>query len=377
MHVSRVACVDDDGATFDELAAIDARVQTEVSALGWVHDLAAGLPPASGIKQLIALSLGGRLGAWTPSVMKLFREIGRGPRELHRLAAVVMRMVPVATTPLDLSVLLRAPVTPSLRAAVLPVAFERGLPDGEALMVLLDQPAIVAEEAAALLAWCRVHDGGPRVLDRAAREPPSSFSDALLLAGIAHGEREAIQSVRNRLDSGAGSRWLVDALAVAGDSADAGRLLAVARGGGPLAPYALLAAAHLGNPVHLPAMKGLRDSLEPLLIDRATAAMAGPTGAPEPGADVRLIGGRPWSISAALQRLSTPGSEPLPMLRWTTLELAIRTGLPAPCIYDSASSTERQRGAAAAFVTACSRVQEPPAGRWWYFGRALPRGARQ
>lgn len=256
-----------------------------------------------------------------------------------------------------------------LRARCLPLLFEHNLPDGEALVKMLGEPAM-AMAAAATLAWCRIEDGSRRLLETALACPWPELSNALLLASVAQGDREPISEVRIRLATGSDSPWLVDALAVAGDEADAGLLCDVAASSEVLAEYTLWAIAHLGASSVLGRMKDLEARLEPVLVTRAIELVSGsfdlatlPAG--------RYVDGEPWSVAAVARRLAAPEELPLPILRWSALDLSVRSGAPAPCIYDIGASTEQQQVAGRAFAACYEASLEPGRGGWYYFGRPV------
>jgi hypothetical protein len=376
LYVARTGCVDDPSSTFAELQSVERRIRKREATAGTLLQAETSAPwpgkARSEVSNLGAwwlLGQAGQLGAGSPALAKTVMDLSEGPGEEHRIAIDVLRLNPSHVATADLWTALRGPALAGLRSRSLPLLFDRNLPDGEALMRMLDDQAM-APAAAETLAWCRIQDGGRRLLEKALAFPPSPLSHALLLASITQGNPEALPAIRIRIATGSASRWLIDALAVAGDEGDAGLLLDLAANPAMPAEYALWALAHLGASSALPEMKSLAGYLEPVLVERAVELMAG-TEASSPLGPGRALDGQPWSAPGAARRLAVPAEVPLSILRWTALELPVRTGIPAPCIYDPTSSTEGQRLAAQAFADRYAGCLEPPPGGWYYFGRPL------
>lgn len=380
LYVARAACVEDPTSTFRELRAAEERIQGREatvfhmapSEVAW--ETAGMVAGAGGIRTLLGLRLKGQAREWTPAFANALAEIASASKEQQLLAVDILRMSRVDAPMADMSQAPYRVLPPEIRAALLPFAMESRRLDTPALLALLDEPMPMAEAAAGALAWCRIQNGGRLLLERALEHQPSQLSDALLFASVTQGEREALSEIRLQLAAGRATPWLIDALAVAGGSTDGDLLLDVANGGGLLGCYALFACAHLGHPGcvarigRIGSIGSLDNALDPSLIERALALMTAGDGAAT-SASIRLVHGRPWSIASMVSRLEKPDDILLPVLRWTTLELAVRTGIAAPCTYDQTSSTERQRIAASAFVATYGRLREPSVGNWLYYGK--------
>jgi hypothetical protein len=377
LYLARAACVAETTSTLGELRAAEERIQRrEVAVLSMAPSKAAWervtrrASADGGIGTMLGLKLSGHLGEWTSTVTDALAGLAPAPAAQRSLAVDILRMILADTPMTDLFRVLQGALPVEFRAALLPLALETERLDAESLVPMLDQPLPLAEVAADALAWCRIGDGGRRLLERALEHPPSRLSDALLLASVSQGDREALSEIRFRLAADRVSPWLVDALAVAGEASDGHLLLQVAGTGGSLGCYALFACAYLGNPGCMDGLHSLNTVFDPSLLDLAIGALSGHNRSSMLDS-ARVTGGRPWSIAAAASRLETPNSMPLPILRWTALELAVRTGIAAPCIYDRASSAERQHLAAGTFWATYGRLPEPPTGNWIYFGKVI------
>lgn len=374
-YVARAGCIDDPNSTLADLQAIERRIRKREATARDLLVTETGTREADAGNEITSIGAWwfwgqtGRLVAGNPLLAATARSLAAGPAEEHRIAIDVVRMNPTHASATDIWGALRGPALMPLRARCLPLLFENNLPDGEALVRMLDEPTM-AMAAASALAWCRIDGGSRRLLEKARACQWPELSDALLLASVAQGDREPLSEVRIRLATGSDSRWLVDALAVAGDEADASLLLDVASGDDASSEYALWALSHLGASSALANMKDLEARLEPVLVERAIELVAGSCdlGDLAPG---RYVDGEPWSVSALARRLEAPAELPLPLLRWSALDLAIRTGEAAPCIYDIGASTEQQHIAGRAFVACYTATLEPGRGGWYYFGRPV------
>lgn len=379
LYRARAACIDDPTSTFGDLQSVEGRIrQQEAMAADVLQGEASAQPQphddseVSSIGAWWLLGEAGQLEGGSPALATSLTTIAAGTTEDHRLAIDVLRLNPSHAAITDVWAVLRGPALMPLRARCLPLLFENHLPDGEALVRMLDEEAM-AVSAAAALCWCRIRDGSRRLLEKALACPWPQLSDALLLASVTQGDREALSEVRIRLAAGSASNWLIDALAVAGDDTDAHLLLDMVMDGGLPATYAVWAVAHLGASTTLGRMEQLENRLQPLLIDRVIALVANDRdpsrlAALAPG---RYVDGRLWSVSAVAQRMVNPTDLPLPILRWTALDLSVRTGEAAPCLYDIGSPVQHQQAAARAFSASYAASLEAREGDWYYFGRSL------
>jgi hypothetical protein len=153
----------------------------------------------------------------------------------------------------------------------------------------------------------------------------------------------ALQQLRRMLDAGTSvTVAVVDALAAAGSAADAERLLHLAARDEALAPLAVLAAGHLGYPI---------------------VAAGRPT--------QRLLGGKPWTLAAALARLADPG-ELARARRWHALELMVRTGVRPQIVFDATARVHTQDAAVARLRKWFEeRPRVLPEGGWFYGGQPV------
>jgi hypothetical protein len=376
LYLARAACIDEPSSTFADLQALEGRLRKQEAATAELLLTEASTQRAghatsdvSSIGAWWILGEAGQLEAGSLALATTLATIAGGPVQNQRLALDVLRLNPSYASTTDIWSVLRGPALMPLRARCLPLLFEGHLPDGEALVRMLDEAAM-AIPAAAALAWCRIQDGSRRLLEKALACPSPELSEALLFASVTQGDREALSEIRIRLTSGSASRWLIDGLAVAGDDTDAQLLLDGVTSGGLPAEYAVWALAHLGASTALSRMQELKRRLHPTLVDRAIALIAGGH-APSTLRPGRYLDGQPWSAAAVARRLARPTDLPLPLLRWSALDLSVRTGEAAPCIYDIGSATEHQQVAAQAFATSYAACLRSPAGDWYYFGRSL------
>jgi hypothetical protein len=388
LYLTRAACIDDPSATLGDLQAFEDRIRKLEAATTEVLLAEAGAgqvthakngdqnddknddkSDVSSVGAWWLLGEAGQLEKGSMALAPTLATLATRPEQDQRIAFDVLRLNPLHASPTDVWAVLRGPALLPLRARCLPLLFQDHLPDGEALVRMLDEAAM-AMSAAAALGWCRIRDGSRRLLEKALACPMPELADALWFASVTQGDREALSEVRLRLTGGAASRWLIDGLAVAGDESDAHLLLDGTTSGELPAEYALWAIAHLGASSTLGRMQELKRRLHPTLVDRAIALISdgrAPSTLP-PG---RYVDGNPWSASAVARRLASPMDLPLPILRWSALDLAVRTGEAAPCIYDTGSATEHQQVAAQAFATSYAACTQPRNGDWYYFGRSL------
>lgn len=370
---ARAGCIDAPNATFAELQAAERRIRACEAKACELLAARTGSPSDDGASELPGTGTWwlsgqrGQLVSGGPSLASALAKVAADPAEKHRIAIDVLRLNPAYASTTDVWAVLRGPALMGLRARCLPLLFQNHLPDGEALVKMLDEPAM-AMAAAAALPWCRIREGGQRLLEKALVCPSAELSDALLFASLAQGDRESISEVRIRLAGGSVSGWLIDALAVAGDEADADLLSDVATNPESPAEYTIWALAHLGAPSAVARMRELEARARPGLVERAIELMVG-RGDTHSTAAGRVVDGEPWSVAAMLRRLAFPAELPLPILRWTALDLPVRTGQSAPCIYDIAASAEHQQSAGRSFAACYAACPEPGRGGWHYFGR--------
>jgi hypothetical protein len=372
-YVARAACLDQPSSTFGDLQGIERHIRELEATARELLPAEAGVPgfdaTLSNVGAWWFWGQTGQLVAGNPVLATAAARLAAAPAEEHRIALDIVRMNPSHASTTDIWAAARGPVLTALRARCLPLFFERNLPDGEALLRMLDEPAM-AMAAASALAWCRIPDGSQRLLRKARDCSQPELSNALLFASVTQGDRAPISEVRMRLARGSDSPWLIDALAVAGEEADAGLLCDVALSSEVVAEYALWAVAHLGASSVLERMKDLECRLKPMLVARAIELVADsmdldalPSG--------RYVDGEPWAVTVMARRLAAPAELPLPILRWTALDLAVRTGEPAPCVYDVTASTEQQEATGQAFAARFSAKFALDQGGWCYFARPV------
>jgi hypothetical protein len=256
------------------------------------------------------------------------------------------------------------------RAAALCALAEHDLVSADALVAILDDPSdIVAACAARLLAWL-----GRPASDRAVVESrlrpsePAQRRCALQLAAVALGSAKALQQLRQALDSDQPvTAAAIDALAVAGGADDGARLFRLAMRQPDLAPQAVLAMGHLGDPATVEAMMRLDDVPAAVRNRAAQTTLGQATAVPARGG--RLLYGAPWTMAASLSRLAAP-DELLRSRPWYALEAAVRAGTRAGAVLDASTSIALQdravdgiRGAPAASRRGLAT------GGWIYFGK--------
>jgi hypothetical protein len=276
-----------------------------------------------------------------------------------------------------------APLLEEIAAAGAPaggrIALFAGLADQQQLrpdrlLPLLDDPDDdVACFAAELLAWTET-SALPEIEYRVQRAAGGVRAGALLFAALALGSAKALPAIRRMVDGGAPVRAaVVQALAVAGNAADAGRLLALAARQPELAALAVLAAGHLGDPAIADAILGLEAEVSPEVRGRALRTVRGDArsyrGAP---AGQRLLYGAPWSVEGALARLVAP-DELVRTRPWYALEAFVRTGVRPSAVLDCRATAARQEQAATRARSTLFEQGRPVAGgTWLLWGRPVP-----
>jgi hypothetical protein len=274
----------------------------------------------------------------------------------------------------DASLLARAEAsiaTPSLdvRKWVLSTLADWGRLSADTLVGLLDDPSDeIAGRAAELLAWVGRSPIDSGTIEARLRQGVSEGRYcSFLYAAVALGSVTALQEVRRMMDAGvAVTARAIDALAVAGSESDSERLLNLAAREEALAPLAVLAAGHLGNPTAVnafPTDAGHR-ARQTILGDADTPVAPGPTSR-------RLLYGHPWTLSSALARLSEP-DELIRSRQWYALEVAVRTGARPLVVFDATARVGVQDSATARIRNAIEARRRPvPDGSWFYFGQRL------
>jgi hypothetical protein len=256
----------------------------------------------------------------------------------------------------------------TVRALLLPLLVERGQLTSAQLLPLVDHTDDgVAIEAA--LALAQIGDGqhAEVLTGHASRAKDRRRSNALLFAATALGSVQALAEVRTRLREECDER-LVDALAIAGDDADAPLLIDLASRPDANATYAILAAANLGCTTTVRALLTLAELAPKAVIDEAARMILGNRPLPS-SSEPRLLRGQPWSVAGLLARLAA-GDETIPSQRRLALELRVRTGLAPQAVLPSFASAEARSEALARwadhFAKASARL---PAGQWYYQGK--------
>jgi hypothetical protein len=184
------------------------------------------------------------------------------------------------------------------------------------------------------------------------------------------GDREGLSEARIRSTGAEASAFIVDALTVAGEADDLALLVEMAVRGGQAGRYALLAAAHLGGAAIIHSAQRLEEVHGPVPVAHALELLTAGRDVSSP-AGARFIHGQGWSPRVVSERLSAPAEIPRVLLRWMTLDLAARTGVAPPCMYDPAGSVERQRTVLQRFAATYRQVVLGPPGNWYYFRQVV------
>ena len=274
------------------------------------------------------------------------------------------------------------PATVAVSAALLPILAEYGLLAREKLLELANHSSDeVAIPAAHALAWNAGGHDAPVLLGLVGKAATAARANAMLFAAVGLGSVAALAEVRTRLRGpGPFDPQLVDALALAGGRSDASLLMALAAQPQADAAHTVLAAAHLGCVDTLAMLPCLAERVSPRVLDEARGMIAGRRSRSDPGEaqpdpGMRVLRGRPWSISGQLARLAAP-HESLQAQRRFALELRVRTGLPLPgpfpLLAATAARAELVPSLEAHFAKTSSRLSP---GGWYYQGRPTPAGA--
>jgi hypothetical protein len=376
LHARRLACIDDPAATLGDLKAVEMAIEQAKLTLSW---------SGSRAKQVLQRSVEGTvprrdLAANVLGLLHVDLDVDpvfltdlvrKAPADPTMLRTIVdgLRICAGQAVAERVRAIFGA-LNSATRAAVVPWLVEERKVSWEGLLDLSeDRSDEVATAAISLLAWCPLRGMRAAVFERALTMHSEVRAEPLLFAATALGEQDALLEIRRRADLGSGGQAIIDALAVAGEESDVSRLLAIFRRGGRPAGDALLAAAHLGSVLVLPAIDSDKDGSGIVFRDHARRAILGDGSSPTDRQHPRLIRGKPWSVPAAVAGLAAPGDMPLRLLRWAALELAARTGEPAPCAVDLGAAAARLVAATGAFVASFRTVERAGIGRWLYGGR--------
>ena len=260
-----------------------------------------------------------------------------------------------------------------VRSLLLPLLVERGQIRPEQIWPLLDHADDrVAREAALALALVGDTQHASALATLAGRAQAPRRSNALLFAASALGSVLALAEVRARVQRREEiDECLVDALAIAGDDADASLLMDLAAHPASDTGYVVFAAANLGCMATVRALPLFADRVPKHVLDEAQRLILG-NGAeplPNPAPPVRLLHGQPWSVPGLLARLAAR-DETICSRQRLALEIRVRTGLAAPALLPVLSPAQAQTEAladwACHFAKASARL---PAGQWYYQGK--------
>lgn len=378
LHRRRRVYVAEDQTTFAELVQLDAAIERERSALRWL------LPPAAPvIDSLIDWLVANQDVAEVMVALPHFERTEAVVRLVDLLKSSddtndITRTADAArfANLADADVLvLRDEFTRATegrwRAGVVPLLTDRGQLPADALAHLLaDGDDQVVAAAASALAVEGPAGSAPSIVKSILATRGDQAADAVLFVAVTLGSTDALDETRRRIDAGAASEFLIDALAVAGNAADGERLIAIYRRDQERAQLALVAAGHLGSAESAAALDDLDPSSDSALVARVRRAIiGGSTSKMKRPPAARLVGGRPWSVALAMERLCA-SDQALFSRRWLALELGVRTGVSAVRPSDTNLPASRQAAAVAKFqAILTARRVSLPVGRWHYWGR--------
>jgi len=269
------------------------------------------------------------------------------------------------------------PTHSSVRGLLLPLLAERNQLSSERLWELANHAKDdIAVEAALALPWADGNPDLPLLLSWARQARTPRRAHALLLAATVLGSGAALAEVRARAGDDQGAdRLLVDALAVAGAPADASALLSLVARADEDTDYILLAAANLGGAELLASLPSVADRVPDSTLDEARRMLIGEIvqgdGGAKPDPSVRMLRGRPWSVSGLIDCLGDPG-ETLQSQRWMSLELRARTGqVPLsslPALMPAEARSELLANWKSYYAKADGRLRP---GGWYYQGKVV------
>jgi hypothetical protein len=306
------------------------------------------------------------------SCRRLEGAVAEGPT-LPAIAGTILRTFTDATVLDGVLKLLLKPDGDALGSLLLPLLAEQGVLSSEQLLNLANHPSdAIAVPAVEALAWFGDAHNAPLLLASARKAPTSGRANALLFAAVALGSVEALAEVRAQLpDRAASSRHLVEALAIAGDAADAARLIALAEQPGVEADHLVLAAANLGSVATVQALRPFTDRVPRETLEEARRMILG-SGSTHPSDEasaIRRLHGEPWSVSGLLSRLAAP-DEPVQSQRRLALEIRVRTGLVPPTKSSLLMSAAARAELVASWTVHLAKANGQLApGGWYYQGK--------
>ena len=267
--------------------------------------------------------------------------------------------------------------SPTLRALLLPALAERdALSAGQLLDLPLDRDDEVAARAAEALAWAADAAEASLIFTWAMDARTLLRANALLFAAASLGSVAALVEVRKRLAKPSMFMgYLADALAIAGDDSDVDQLMDSAVTPNPDTTQILLAAANLGNAKTLFEFEDFDRHAPAAVLEEVPWIVLGKAGLPPrpkllpPEKATRMLRGKPWSVSAVLDRLAAP-DELLRSANRMALEIRVRTGVMPPCRLPLFASTASRSDILAQWRLHYAKVDAKLApGDWYYQGK--------
>jgi hypothetical protein len=305
-------------------------------------------------------------------------------RNLPAIAGTILRTLTDAAVLDGMRKLLFKPAGDVLGSLLLPLLAQQGVLSSEQLLQFVSHPsddfAVPAVEA---LAWFGDARDAQLLLASARKTPTLRRANALLFAAVTLGSVEALAEVRAQLpERVASSHHLVEALAIAGDSSDVSRLIALAEQPGVDADYLLLAAANLGCADTVQVLSALAGRVRRETLEEARRMIVGdgsahPSGDALPAPAIRRLRGEPWSVSGLLSRLAAP-NEPVQSQRRLALEIRVRTGLAPPTKFPPLMSVPTRTELVASWTAHFAKANGKLApGGWYYQGRPVEPAGRE